>query len=222
MKFPGTQIDLEDLPTQVPLFPLPNVVALPGVALHLHVFEARYRSMVEDLDVENPYLAMAVIERGWEQDAEGSPPLMQIVSAGRVSFLAPLDEGRYFMIFQSMGRAQLVSETETGLPYRVGEISWFVPNPEALDPSLLSLRLEIYRSFERYAHDNRTLLGELRTLRDLDISLGREVDMLASRLPLDMDLQRRMLEELDDAKRALLLLTILQAVNGSRNSQQVH
>ena len=222
MKFPGTQLDLEELPARVPLFPLPNVIALPGVALHLHVFEQRYRHMVEDLDTENPYLAMAVIQKGWEDKAGGDPPLMDIVTVGRVSFLAPLEEGRYFMIFQSMGRAQLLNETSIGLPYRMGDISWLVPEFEDQDPGLLSLRLQVYRSFERYAKTNQNLLEELKVLRGLGISLGREVDMLASRMPLDMDLQRRFLGELNDAKRALLLLTILQSVNGTRDMVTVH
>ena len=33
---------------RLPLFPLPDVVLLPGTLLPLHVFEPRYRAMVAD------------------------------------------------------------------------------------------------------------------------------------------------------------------------------
>ena len=36
------------LPPTIPLFPLPNVVLFPSVFLPLHIFEPRYRQMVED------------------------------------------------------------------------------------------------------------------------------------------------------------------------------
>jgi uncharacterized protein len=37
------------LSTAIPLFPLPNVVLFPGVFLPLHIFEARYRTIVRDV-----------------------------------------------------------------------------------------------------------------------------------------------------------------------------
>ncbi len=37
-----------DLPSFIPIFPLPNVVLFPEVPLPLHIFEPRYRAMVRD------------------------------------------------------------------------------------------------------------------------------------------------------------------------------
>ena len=34
----------------LPLFPLPNIVFFPHTRLPLHVFEPRYRQMVQDVD----------------------------------------------------------------------------------------------------------------------------------------------------------------------------
>ena len=36
------------LPETLPVFPLTGVLLLPGTVLPLHVFEPRYRAMVED------------------------------------------------------------------------------------------------------------------------------------------------------------------------------
>ena len=38
----------DELPEVIPVFPLPGAVLLPGTHLPLHIFEPRYRAMVED------------------------------------------------------------------------------------------------------------------------------------------------------------------------------
>ena len=49
MMDPTNRSALERVPARiVPLFPLPNVWLFPAIVLPLHVFEQRYRQMVED------------------------------------------------------------------------------------------------------------------------------------------------------------------------------
>jgi hypothetical protein len=48
MTDPEFAADLTGFSGQAPLFPLPNVVLFPHVALPLHIFEPRYRDMVAD------------------------------------------------------------------------------------------------------------------------------------------------------------------------------
>ena len=36
------------LPSQIPIFPLPNALLLPGGQLPLNIFEPRYLAMIED------------------------------------------------------------------------------------------------------------------------------------------------------------------------------
>ena len=211
----------DERPLVMPLFPLPNVVALPGVALHLHVFESRYREMIGDLDQENPFLALALVEQGFAESREPNPPISDIVCAGRVTHLQPMDDGRFFLIFASMGRAHLIGEDQDSHPYRVARIEWLEP-PGGIGADDLGLKLEVYRAFQRYAATKGDLAEKLGQLRDLDLPLGRLVDMLASCMPLDIELQRRLLVELDPNGRALLLLTILATVNGRSDRFSVH
>ncbi len=212
--------DSGELPSILPLFPLPNVVALPGVALHLHVFEKRYRQLLLDLDADNPYLALALVAKG-QHNADPNPPIHSIVCAGRLTHVQPLEDGRYFVIFASMGRARLLGEDLTSHTYRVGQVAWIDPGIDA-EPAHLGLKLEIYNAFARYAGTVEDLPEKLEQLRGLDLPLGRLVDMLSSCMPLDLELQRRMLEELEPSKRALLLLTILSSVSGNRDRFSVH
>ena len=39
---------MAQLPAEIPIFPLPNVVLFPQTDLPLHIFEPRYREMVAD------------------------------------------------------------------------------------------------------------------------------------------------------------------------------
>ena len=58
---------LPDFSTPISLFPLPNVVLLPGSTLPLQIFEPRYRSMVGDVLGEgDPVMAMALLKPGYE------------------------------------------------------------------------------------------------------------------------------------------------------------
>ena len=59
---------------QARLFPLPNLVMYPHVMQPLHIFEPRYREMLEDDAGDDRLIAMAMLAPGWETDYESRPP----------------------------------------------------------------------------------------------------------------------------------------------------
>ena len=61
----------ESSPLLLPLFPLPDTVLFPGMPLPLHIFEPRYRKMVEDALASHRSIGMALLKPGWEDDYEG-------------------------------------------------------------------------------------------------------------------------------------------------------
>jgi Lon protease-like protein len=50
----------------VRLFPLPNLVMFPHALLPLHIYEPRYRRMLEDALADDQLLAMSLLQPGWE------------------------------------------------------------------------------------------------------------------------------------------------------------
>ena len=82
------------LPPIVPVFPLPNVVLFPNVFLPLHIFEPRYRQMVEDALNGDRIIGMVLLRPGWEGDYEGRPPVYPVGCAGVVTHAERLADGR--------------------------------------------------------------------------------------------------------------------------------
>ncbi|MDQ2726260.1 MAG: LON peptidase substrate-binding domain-containing protein, partial [Actinomycetota bacterium] len=84
---------------QMPLFPL-GTVMFPGTALPLHVFEPRYRALMDDLTggelgtpLITPEFGIALIERGHE--VGGGDQRSRIGTVARLPDAHRLDDGRW-------------------------------------------------------------------------------------------------------------------------------
>ena len=69
---------------EVRLFPLSNLVMFPSNVLPLHIFESRYKEMLEDALRGDQLVAMATLLPGFEHDYYGRPPVCPSVCIGRV------------------------------------------------------------------------------------------------------------------------------------------
>src|SRR4249920_2867873 len=77
--------DLTGFTGVVPIFPLPNVVLFPYVALPLRIFEPRYRKMVADALEDERLIAMALLKPGWETSTVPKPAIHDMVCLGRIT-----------------------------------------------------------------------------------------------------------------------------------------
>jgi len=93
--FENLRFSFENFSGTVRLFPLPNLVLFPHVMQPLHIFEPRYRSLLEDALRSDGLIAMATLAPGWEADYEGRPPLYPTACLGRIATHRQLDDGTY-------------------------------------------------------------------------------------------------------------------------------
>src|SRR5436190_5819115 len=63
------------LPSEIPLFPLPEVVLFPGARRPLLIYEPRYRAMVADALKGNRIIGTVLLRPGFEANYEGRPPI---------------------------------------------------------------------------------------------------------------------------------------------------
>ena len=88
----------------VRLFPLPNLVLFPGVIQPLHLFELRYRQMMDDALAADELIAIALMKPGWEPQYEDRPSIHRTVCIGRIMTYTQLDDGRYNLLLQGIQR----------------------------------------------------------------------------------------------------------------------
>ena len=120
---------------ELPLFPL-HTVLFPGMPLPLHIFESRYKQMVElCLEKDNTF-GVVLIHRG----NEALGPLAKPHSIGctaRIIEVQPLGEGR--MNITAVGERRFrIHSLNYDLPYLVGDVEFYplpAEDPESLMPA---------------------------------------------------------------------------------------
>ncbi len=108
-----------DLPTIIPVFPLPGALLLPRARLPLHIFEPRYIAMLEDCMKSQSRLIGMIQTSG----AEGQR-LAAIGCAGRMTSFSETDDGRYMVTLTGMSRFRLGAEVEGFSPFRRFHVGW--------------------------------------------------------------------------------------------------
>lgn len=95
----------------VALFPLDSAVLLPQQILPLHVFEPRYRQMVERVLDGSGQIAMAVFQGPrWRKEYHGNPPIRPAVCIGQIVQHEHLESGEYNILVQGVCRARVLEE----------------------------------------------------------------------------------------------------------------
>jgi Lon protease-like protein len=110
-----------ETPELEPLFPLPNVVLFPKTILPLHIFEPRYRLMMEQVLRGDQTLVMALFKPGWESDYYGSPPVWEVGCVGRVVQHQRLHDGRFNVTLHGE-RKVAIDGSERETPFRVARV----------------------------------------------------------------------------------------------------
>lgn len=216
---PEFAADLTGFEGSAPLFPLPNAVLFPHVAMPLHVFEPRYREMVADCLDEERWIALALLKPGWEPASEERPAIHEMVCLGRVTSAERLSSGKYNIILTGVHRAVVVDEPETDLPYRVGKLELY-RDFYSIEPLIdrEERQQTLLEGFRRLFPQTRgdSLIAQV---LEADLPLGVLCDLLGAVLPIDPAQKLTLLEELDvDLRSELLLARIRQLLGGRGES----
>jgi ATP-dependent Lon protease len=196
----------------VRLFPLPDLVMFPHVMQPLHIFEPRYREMLNEALDSDGLIAMSVLAPGWEQNYEGRPGLLPHVCLGKVITHQRLDDGTYNLLLLGMRRARILCETPPERAFREAEVELlddvYHPDGEAERPEIQAELTERFQEALPLAknHANAGALGELLAA---EAPLGVLTDLVSFALPLPTPLKIKLLAECDVDRRAQLLLEAL-------------
>lgn len=103
---------------ELPLFPL-NTVLFPGMPIHLHIFEMRYRAMIRRcLDGHRPF-GVVLIRKGQEVDGPATP--YSIGTSAIIAHLEPVPGGSMNLVALGMDRFRIL-ELHHDQPYLTGRV----------------------------------------------------------------------------------------------------
>ena len=190
------------LVTTAPLFPLPNGALLPGELLPLHVFEPRYRAMMDVVRKGERILAIGTLLPGWESDYHGQPPVADVVGLGRVVKDRVNPDGTSDIVLHGLLRAEITGEIG-GQPYRQARLL-LRADDDRHPAEIYRLRRELLTS----------IAERLRTQRfSFDLTAGFDVGSLVDRIASSLDLapeeRVEMLQAIDLETRVARLLALL-------------
>lgn len=140
---------------KIPLFPLKTVL-FPGMPINLHIFEERYRLMINRCIDEQLPFGVVLIQKGEEALGPLAEP-HQVGCTARIIHVERLNQGRMNIACLGQERFHILSVDETSFPYLVGEVQ-LQPIPEWPSDELELLGERIQQQLYRFIH----ILGKVR------------------------------------------------------------
>lgn len=183
-----------------PMFPLPQVVFFPGTVLPLHIFEPRYRAMIQDARRENLPIVMGNLLPERRLDALGRPEVAAIAGIGFMKSCEELPDGRFLIELEGVCRVRITSEHGQEKLYR--RVAFEILESHSSDP----------KSEEKDMETAQLIIGSLRSVNEkvaeFLANLSRKAtdagdlsDSLASAIIADSLERQALLEELDTTHR---------------------
>lgn len=201
-------VDLSLFTGRLPLFPLPNVVHFPNAVLPLHVFEPRYRAMVDDALAGDRFIGMVLLKPGYENDYEGCPPIHDVACLGKIVEEHRLPDGRFNILLLGAARVRIAREVSQ-IPYRVAEVEIIEEVPFRDEAEESAKRLQLRDVACRFFSRSPGVQEKVNGLFDLPLPLGAAADLLAAVSPIDLAEKQFLLEAADVSARVTRLAALL-------------
>jgi len=193
---------------QARIFALPNLVMFPHVMQALHIYETRYRAMLEEAIEGDRLIALAVLAPGWEKNYEGRPTLRSTACLCRVATHQRTPEGTYNVLLLGVRRLRLVRELPPKKLFRVVESELLddeMPDDESPEAAV-ELQQQLLAAFKRAMPKIPDAYEQLDQLLGSQITLGMLADIVAYTIDLDLEWKMRLLAECNVFQRTRLLL----------------
>jgi Lon protease-like protein len=175
-----------------PLFPL-GIVALPSESVPLHIFEDRYRTMIERCLRERREFGIL-----WLSDEELKP----IGCACTIEEVLDRDEDGHMNILARGTRPFRLLERQDDLPYPAGVVEFLEEQDDETDPEAAHVARELYAELVVQATDKTLSTEELEAL---------DAYRMAATVEFGSDAKQELLELRSETARMQLLTMLFRA-----------
>lgn len=198
-----------ELPETLPVMVLPGVTLFPNALLPLHIFEPRYRVMLEESLGNRRMLAMAMPRDTGENDLE------PVAGAGLVRACIRNADGTSNLILQGVGRIRFTGWEQLE-PFRIARIEEVPTRPfpgveGEGEEDLAHLVTRLHALCSRFKEKGIDLPPQFEAYLDRIPNIGVITDLVASALLADPEVRQSLLEETEIPRRLEKLLEGLRA-----------
>lgn len=196
----------------LPLFPL-NTVLFPSMVLPLHIFEERYKLMINTCLAQDKPFGVVLIYSGAEVGGPAIPHPVGTIA--RIAHWEWLPDGRMNILTVGERRFRIHEYVQAGLPYLAGSVDYWDDEPDDTR-DLVKLIKDVSHNFVDYL----TLIMSLadQPLPVSQLQLPADPSMLsfhvAANLQIDVNEKQELLEEPSAEGRLRRELTLLRREGG--------
>ena len=193
------------------LFPLPDLVMFPHVMQPVHIFESRYREMLNAALDSDGLIAMSMLAPGWEATYESRPALMPHACLGKIVTHQRTDEGHYNLLLLGLRRVKIDQELPPTHSYREAKVTVlddFICTEN--DAERLSIQTSLTQRFEETLPEDQPTNPAFQELLSSEIPLSVLTDLVSFATQLDFETKCQLLGECDVDRRAAMLLEAME------------
>lgn len=201
-----------ELPDQVPVMPLPGALLFPHALLPLHIFEPRYRQMLDLALSEHRMFCVALI-RPQRQQWQSTDDFFHVAGMGLIRACVGRGDGTSNLILQGLRRVRFAA-FEQSSPFPIAQIE---PLESKTTPSVETdaLGAKVLELYSRLKENGRQLPDKvdqyLSRLGDAEML----ADLMAATFINDPLRRQQLLEELVVNQRLRLVIQYLREETGS-------
>ena len=200
------------LPDQIPVMPLPGALLFPHALLPLHIFEPRYRAMLEHALREHRMFSVALVKPQRTQ-WNSTDDFFDVAGVGLIRACVGRGDGTSNLILQGLRRVRFTG-FEQSAPFPLARIeplesdSVSTVETEALGAKVIELYSKLKRAGRQLPEKVDNYLSHLTDMEML-------ADLMAATFINDPSRRQQLLEELSLNRRLRLLIQYLREETGS-------
>jgi Lon protease-like protein len=201
---------------EIPLFPLPNLVLFPHIVVPLHIFEERYKLMINGCIENNEVFGILLMRSGAEQERDDT--IHHVGVTARIVEVERLESGRMNILCEGEQRFRVYRFTQQ-TPFWKGVVDFFEDKEMHSAESLYEQVAELYRSVA-------ALSAKLSGSQEADVALPESPTDLSYMVSYVLDLEpedKQTLLEIDvTADRLRMLVAHLTDTLQKLEQQRVY
>jgi len=189
---------------EIALFPLPNLILFPNIVVPLHIFEERYKLMINGCIDRKEVFGLVLLRSGAEEESEDT--IHRVGVSTRITEVERLDDGRMNILCEGETRFRIYRFTQQ-TPFWKGSVQLFEEDP--VHQSVESLYKRVADLYRKVAELGTKLSRSPQTELVLPESPTDLSYMVAYVLDIDSEEKQKMLEMTSTAERLQVLVAHL-------------